>query len=146
MVDSRLETKSVREYGSLQEPTKRDNPMEATPIWTHGETLKRIKVSNPRLASWDRHDLPSQKKLREYLNEIRRSLGSLPSGIEHLGLHMNVAVEKPSYLLQQHDLDNYLYPVVKELAGELGPTRFKYVSATKKVRGDSYGQWISKPI
>jgi hypothetical protein len=62
----------------------------------------------PRLASWDRHDHPSQIKLRSYLRKLLDDLGPLPD-CPRLFLDMTVDVVIPARLL--HDLENYLTPL-----------------------------------
>jgi hypothetical protein len=46
---------------------------EPLQLWTAGPVLASIDIE-PVLASWDRHDHPSQRRLRVYLDEVERAL------------------------------------------------------------------------
>jgi len=117
--------------------------MQTWQLWTPDEIYNEIKLIEPQLESWNAKSDPAQIKLQKYLDEIERELGYIPSIGNRLFLHMDIDVLKQEHLLQHHDLDNYLYPIVKRL----GAARFIYVSATKRVWGGSrlvIGQ--AKPI
>jgi hypothetical protein len=107
--------------------------MQQFQLWTIGSIYKEIKLAKPKLASWNANTDPEQITLQRYLNDIKQKLHPLPQG-SGLFLHMEIDVEDRAHLLHHHDLDNYLYPVVNQL----GASRFKLVSATKRVGGGSY--------
>lgn len=99
--------------------------------WRHGSAIKKAEGFSPRLASWDRHDHPSQVRLRGYLSQMTTLLGELPD--TPLTLHLEVDVLDASRLHRHHDLENYLTPLVRHL----GSANFVHVSAVKFVGGGS---------
>ncbi|MHB1330304.1 MAG: hypothetical protein ACYC2K_19060, partial [Gemmatimonadales bacterium] len=99
--------------------------------WRNGPTIRTVEGLAPRLASWDKHDHPSQVRLRAYLNEVTADAGDLPGG--PLTLHLEVDVQKQAHLHHHHDLENYLTPLVKHL----GARKFVHVTAVKFVGGGS---------
>src|SRR2546429_109628 len=116
--------------------------MQQFQLWTIDTIHWTIKLANPKLASWNANSHPEQIAVQRYLNEIKQELDPLPQETG-LFLHMEIDVKKREHLLYQHDLDNYLYPVVKHL----GASRFRRVSAMKRVGGDSHLQiGYTKPM
>ena len=104
-------------------------------LWTTDSTYKKIKLAKPKLASWNANSDPEQIALQRYLDNIEQELNPLPQ-VSGLFLHMEVDVNEREHLLHQHDLDNYLYPIVEKL----GAYRFTLVRAIKRIGGGSYLQ------
>ncbi len=104
-------------------------------LWNFADIQKNLPLAKPKLASWNAKSDREQMELKKYLDDIEQSLGPLPQA-PGLFLHMEIDVQNPIHLLQEHDLDNYLYPVVKKL----GAYRFRLISATKRIGGGSYLQ------
>jgi len=102
-------------------------------LWAPGNTLKRVEVVRPLLASWERKTHPAQVRLQAYLEELASAVEPLPRPPARLFLHMDIDAEEPGRLLHHHDLENYLTPVVSHL----GADRFQLVSARKRVGGGS---------
>jgi len=83
----------------------------------------------PVLASWDRHDHPSQKALTAFLDTleplVRPTLAAPPAD---LALALEVGLPATTPLTSGgRDLDNYLFPI----AARFGPARFTAVFARK---------------
>lgn len=75
----------------------------------------------PRLASWNRADHPDQLRLTAALEHAADVvLPRLPVSSEPLALRLDVALPISTPLLDQHDLDNYLYPLVSHLTKRSG--------------------------
>src|SRR5689334_10360959 len=100
--------------------------VEQMQLWTPGEVYRQLDGIVPVLASWNKNTDPAKQKLDRFLKQLEEDLGSLPEDEEDLFLHMDIAVPPKNYIYQ-HDLDNYLFPVVKKL----GAARFVFVSGTK---------------
>ncbi len=103
------------------------------PLWKAGEITHRLSGLEPRLESWNAQTDPAQIQLQAYLAQVARDLGPLPEPATGLFLHLDVDVQRPIALLRHYDLENYLTPLVRHL----GPQRFSFVSATKRVGGGS---------
>ncbi|MEU4826864.1 hypothetical protein AB0H37_33735 [Actinomadura sp. NPDC023710] len=92
-----------------------DVPMYAIP-----QTGQRLGVQ-PRLASWDATGHPSQIRLKKFLSEAekmyRPQLNQLP---DPLALRLDVGLTGTTPLLDQHDLDNYLFPLSTRLSRATG--------------------------
>jgi hypothetical protein len=66
----------------------------------------------PRLASWNRNHHPDQVRLKASLEHAADVLApSMRSSTKPLALRMDVGLPAATALLDQHDLDNYLYPL-----------------------------------
>ena len=76
----------------------------------------------PRLASWNRADDPAQVRLEAYLAAAEQLLlprcGRLTGP---LALRLDVGLPPATPLLDQRDLDNYLYPLAARLGKTIGP-------------------------
>jgi hypothetical protein len=71
----------------------------------------------PRLASWNKADDPDQLRLAEYLaaaDELLRPHYQRLSG--PLALRLDVGLPQAADLLDQRDLDNYLYPLAARVS------------------------------
>jgi hypothetical protein len=106
--------------------------MQKWQLWSAGEPWRAIDDIEPVLDCWDKQTSKTQGKLQGYLDKLKKDLGPLPSAERKLFLHMNIVVH-PEHYLRDHDLDNYLRPVVYAL----GATHFVFVSATKRMEGES---------
>jgi hypothetical protein len=86
----------------------------------------------PRLASWNRADDPDQVRLEAYLTAAEQLLlprcEQLPGP---LTLRLDVGLPPATPLLDQRDLDNYLYPLAARLSKTIGP-RLVSVWGTKQ--------------
>jgi hypothetical protein len=83
----------------------------------------------PRLASWMARDHPDQRRLALFLDHAEALVADAIATISGpLALRLDVGLPSSVDLLQHHDLDNYLFPLV----GRLGPHRFASVWATKR--------------
>jgi len=107
--------------------------MRQIQLWTIDSTYNKIKLAQPRLASWIANSDPEQIALQRYLDDIEQKLHPLPV-VTGLLLHIEIDVKEGKHLLHHHDLDNYLYPVVQRL----GASRFRLVTAVKRIGGGSY--------
>lgn len=73
--------------------------------------------SQPRLASWDRADHPSQLSLSRFLDDFEATVAAFGDLTGPLAVKMNVALEAGVPLLVHRDLDNYLTPIMTRLRG-----------------------------
>ncbi|MGV9386195.1 hypothetical protein ACWDRB_61055 [Nonomuraea sp. NPDC003707] len=107
------------------------------PVYGMPEPGPRLEI-RPRLASWDAARHPSQVRLEEFLAEASRvcapQLSQLP---DPLALRLDVGLPVATPLLEQHDLDNYLFPLVTSLSKVSG-RRFVSVWGTKRHAPDSH--------
>ncbi|GAA2756331.1 hypothetical protein [Actinopolymorpha rutila] len=73
--------------------------------------------TQPRLASWDAATHPNQVRLRHYHRHaaglVAPTLGAMT---EPWSLRLDVGLPDSVPLLDQHDLDNYAYPLAQHLA------------------------------
>lgn len=86
----------------------------------------------PRLASWNRADNPDQARLEAYLAAAEQLLlprCELLTG--PLALRLDIGLPPATPLLDQRDLDNYLYPLAARLSKTIGP-RLVSVWGTKQ--------------
>lgn len=91
----------------------------------------------PRLASWMAASHPDQVRLGEFLDSAQSSSASRLARVEDpLALHLSVGLPATTALLDQHDLDNYLFP----LAGCFAKSgrNIISVSASKSIAEVSY--------
>jgi hypothetical protein len=96
-----------------------------------GTPSVRLAVT-PTLASWDRHDHPSQRALSAFLDSleplVRPALAQLSSPVV---LALEVGLPKGTQLTSGgRDLDNYLFPIV----ARFGAARFAAAFARKHHR------------
>jgi hypothetical protein len=83
--------------------------------------------SRPLLESWERKTHPSQLALTAYLDGLETRTAGFAG--EHLALSLSVGLPAPMPITSGgHDLDNYLFPIVRRL----GHQRFDAVFATKQ--------------
>lgn len=97
----------------------------------------RLRVQ-PRLASWMASGRPDQVRLDESLAdayELLRQRLDVLSG--PLALRLDVGLPSKTPLLEQHDLDNYLFPLATRLS-KLSGRQFVSVWGTKRHAGSSY--------
>ena len=91
----------------------------------------------PRLASWNRAGHPDQVRLARYLavadDLLRPYYGELTGP---LALRLDVGLPADADLLDQRDLDNYLYPLARHLSSATGGT-IACAWATKQHAGSS---------
>lgn len=91
----------------------------------------------PRLASWNRAGDPDQVRLAQYLDTaetlLRPSLEQLSSP---LALRLDVGLPHSAALLDQRDLDNYLFPLATRLS-RAGAGTLACVWGTKQHAGRS---------
>lgn len=73
--------------------------------------------SQPRLASWDRADHPSQLNLARFLDDFEATVSRTSSRMGPLTVQLNVALEPGTPLLLHRDLDNYLTPIMTRMRG-----------------------------
>src|SRR5260370_38731703 len=106
--------------------------MQQFQLWTIDTSYKKIKLAEPKLASWNANSDPEQIALQRYLDDIEQKLDPLPQS-SGLFLHMEIDVRQPEKLLHHHDLDNYLHPVVQRLRA----SHFTCIGAIKRIGGAS---------
>ncbi len=109
--------------------------MTAWRFWVRDEVVSELEVKVPRLASWMGKRHPDQVRLTTYLKDLVERLSPLPAGPRPLFLHMKIGVSDAQRLLTHNDLENYLTPLFG--VRWLDPTRFVFVSASKRVGGVS---------
>lgn len=102
-------------------------------LWTHGTILYTLAGLHPVLESWNSKTHPDQIKLQTYLDSLQSALAPILANRTELFLHMEIDVANPRHLLHNHDLENYLTPVVRRL----GASHFILVSAIKRVGSGS---------
>ena len=82
----------------------------------------------PRKTSWDAGTASSQVALGAYLDHVQELAAPRLAGLtSHLALRLDVGVPANVDPLHEHDLDNFLHPVI----GRLGGKRFVTAWATK---------------
>jgi hypothetical protein len=97
-------------------------------------------VVRPELASWDRAGTPSQERLAAYLDQakgfVKPILAEAPGP---LALRLDIGLPQAVPLLNEHDLDNYLFPLVTALDRPTGsPSRLVTVWAHKRHAAESF--------
>jgi hypothetical protein len=101
---------------------------ERTPLYElpAGDPIE-LRVA-PLKTSWDRKDAPSQVALRAYLDDVERlAAARLAETPGPLALRLDVGLPQDVDPLFEHDLDNFLHPVITRLGGR----RFVSAWATK---------------
>ncbi|MGN9890413.1 hypothetical protein [Micromonospora sp. L31] len=92
----------------------------------------------PRLASWNTAGDPDQVRLQAFLAAAERVVRPrLETLADPLVLRLDVGLPPATPLLDQHDLDNYLFPLVTHLAKRTG-RRFVSAWATKQTSETSW--------
>jgi hypothetical protein len=70
----------------------------------------------PRLESWNRYDDPDQVALREFLAHVRERIEPfLPATSDSLAFRLDIGLPDHVDPLWERDLDNYLFPIAREL-------------------------------
>jgi hypothetical protein len=70
----------------------------------------------PQLASWDRARAPSQQRLAGYLEQTQQAVAPAIEGSSGpVALRLDVGLPTSVSLLDEHDLDNYLFPLTTAL-------------------------------
>lgn len=92
----------------------------------------------PRLESWDAAGGASQTALGAYLRELERLAAPHVASAEGaLAFALDVGLPRGTDLLDQRDLDNYLFPAVRHLTRAFGRP-FVSVSGTKRHGSTSF--------
>ena len=74
----------------------------------------------PQFASWDHNDHPRQKRLRQYLEVADERLRPHYQRLTGpLALRLDVGLPRDHDLLDQRDLDNFLYPLAQQISGNI---------------------------
>lgn len=90
--------------------------LRAFSLFASPPTETRHPWRTPLLASWERHDHPSQIALRDYVAELETLLESdLARHPLPLVVRLDVGLGLVTDLLIQRDLDNYLQPIADHL-------------------------------
>ena len=92
-----------------------DNVVEATFSIPDGP---RIELElPPRLESWNRYDDPEQVALREFVAHVRERIApTLDSTDGRFAFRLDVGLPDRIDPLWERDLDNYLFPIARELS------------------------------
>lgn len=91
----------------------------------------------PRLASWNAAGHPDQVRLEAFLTAAERLIRPrLDTLADPLLLSLDVGLPPATPLLDHHDLDNYLFPLVTHLASRTG-REFASAWATKRTSAPS---------
>ncbi|WP_328475483.1 hypothetical protein OHA21_19425 [Actinoplanes sp. NBC_00393] len=86
----------------------------------------------PALASWDKSGTPGQVRFAAFVAQVRLAIAEpVCHTPDPLALRLDVALPDTVPLLAFNDLDNYLFPLVPQLAKETG-RQFTSVWATKR--------------
>lgn len=88
---------------------------EAFRLYRSPESQAIALPSQPRLASWDRADHPSQLHLARFLDDFEATVSVVAGVTAPLTVQLNVALEPGTPLLLHRDLDNYLTPLMTRL-------------------------------
>ena len=96
---------------------------------------RRIRLElPPRLESWERSDHPDQVRLRAFVAHVRELIDPIAKNSESpLALRLDVGLDESSDPLWERDLDNYLFPIAREL-----PPEYVSIWATKGRAQDSF--------
>ncbi|WP_217898504.1 hypothetical protein [Haloechinothrix alba] len=79
-------------------------------------SLQTLRIP-PRLASWERAGHPDQVRLDEYVQHAGELLAPQFSGLpDPLALRLDVGLPQSVSLTDEHDLDNYAFPLVTQLS------------------------------
>ena len=88
----------------------------------------------PRLDSWNARDHPDQVRLREFGAHVRELVDPVADGVDGpLALQLDIGLDDSVDPLWQRDLDNYLFPIAREL-----PARYVSIWGTKGRAAASY--------
>ena len=100
----------------------------------------------PRLASWMAAGHPDQVRLEMFLAHVEGlALPLIEQVDDPLALRLVVALPPSVDLLNQHDLDNYAYPLANRLARASG-RQFTSVWSTKQHAETSFDGWVAPPL
>lgn len=96
----------------------------------------------PRLESWNARDHPDQVRLRAFVAHVRSLIDPIADGLSGpLALHLHVGLDQRIDPLWQRDLDNYLFPIARDLPpqyvsvwGTKGRGRTSYVTVCPAVQ------------
>jgi hypothetical protein len=103
-------------------------PVFYAPLQAVGENL----VVEPALASWDKAGSPGQVRSADFIAGVHTIIGEQVSTTpDPLALRLDVGLPGSVSLLNFHDLDNYLFPLVPKLTVHTG-RQFASVWATKR--------------
>ena len=96
---------------------------------------RRIRLElPPRLESWERSDHPDQLRLRAFVAHVREVIDPIAEDIEGpLAFQLDVGLDESADPLWERDLDNYLFPIAREL-----PPEYASVWGTKGRAQDSF--------
>jgi hypothetical protein len=86
-------------------------------VFTKPNSRPRELSAQPQLASWDRNDHPRQQQLGRYLektDELLRPDYERLTG--QFALRLDVGLPRDHNLLDQRDLDNYLFPLAEQIS------------------------------
>src|SRR4051794_37886478 len=102
------------------------------------EADRRPLTVAPCGASWEAPDHPDQLRLDMFLGHAEHVVGPHLARLEGpLALMLDVALPDGARILDQHDLDSYLFPLVSRLQEQTG-RQFVSAWATKSVGDQSY--------
>ncbi|MFI0366489.1 hypothetical protein ACH35V_01335 [Actinomadura sp. 1N219] len=88
-----------------------------TPMYSFPEKGQKELGVRPQLASWDAAGSSSQVRLEEFLSEAVKVCDPQFGRLAGLAaLRLDVGLPETTPLLDQHDLDNYLFPLVTRLS------------------------------
>jgi hypothetical protein len=103
-------------------------PVFYAPLQAVGENL----VVEPALASWDKAGSPGQVRSADFIAGVHTLIGEqVNTTPDPLALRLDVGLPGSVSLLNYHDLDNYLFPLVPKLTVHTG-RQFASVWATKR--------------
>jgi hypothetical protein len=118
-----------REHGTASEAVLSDG---RPPRFQRPDSQPIALAVPPRLASWNKAGDPDQVRLERFLaateDLVLPRLQRLP---DPLALRLDVGLPATVRLLEAHDLDNYLFPLVTRLSRTMG-RRFASVWCTKR--------------
>jgi hypothetical protein len=111
-------------------------PTDALPFAMPASQPLRLPVP-PRLGSWNKADDPDQVRLAGYLDAAEGLLGPILQKLSGpLALRLDVGLPRSAALLDQRDLDNYLFPLATRLS-RAGTRTLACVWGTKQHSGSS---------
>lgn len=95
-----------------------DNVVEATFSIPDGPRLE-LELP-PRLESWNRYDDPEQAALREFVAHVRQRIAPILDSTDgHLAFRLDVGLPDRIDPLWERDLDNYLFPIARDLSSRV---------------------------
>jgi hypothetical protein len=110
----------------------------AAMFFARPQAERRPLTVAPCPASWEAADHPDQLRLGQFLGHAEHVLGPHLARMEGpLALMLDVALPEGVRILDQHDLDSYLFPLVSRLQAWTG-RQFVSVWATKSVGEQSH--------